>query len=93
VGKEVIQHTFRAGILSSRSLGHNPRPERVVFGEFELEFERREEVLDVCPVAAAVAGVGGDSFAEELFDGGDEGVLFGKGEVGEGQVCGFQAAG
>jgi hypothetical protein len=93
VREEVVQNTFRAGILSGRSLGHNPRPERVVFGKFGLEFERREEVLDVCPVAAAIAGVGGDSFAEEFFDGGDEGVLLWKGEVGEGQVCGFQAAG
>lgn len=91
--EEVVQNTFRAGILSSRSLGHNPRPERVVCGKFGLEFERREEVLDVCSVIAAVAGVGGDSFAEEFFDGGDEGVLFGESEVGEGQVCGFQAAG
>lgn len=37
--------------------------------------------------------MGGDSFAKELFDRGVEGVLFGKGEVGEGQVGGFRAAG
>ena len=79
--------------MSDGSLSYDSGPEGIVFGEFGFEFKRREEVLDVCSVAAAVAGVGRDSFAEEFFDGGDEGVLFGQGEVREGQVCGFQAAG
>ena len=93
VREEVVQNTFGAGILSGGSLGYDPGPERVVFGEVGLEGEGREEGFDECFVAAAVAGVGGDSFAEELFDRGIEGVLFGEGEVGEGQVSGFCAAG
>jgi hypothetical protein len=84
VCKEVVQDAFRAGVLSGRRLGKDPGPERVVFGELGLEGEGWEEGFDGSFVAAAVAGVGGDSFAEELFDGGVEGVLFGKGEVGEG---------
>ena len=93
VGEEVVQDTFGAGVLSGRSLGYDPGPEGVEFMKVWFEGEGGEEGFDECFVAAAVAGVGGDSFAEELFDRGIEGVLFGEGEVGEGQVGGFCAAG
>jgi len=84
VGENVVQHALRARVLSGGSLSYDSGPEGVVLGECGFEVEGREEVLDVCLVTATVAGVGRDSFAEELFDGGDEGILFGKGEVGEG---------
>jgi len=83
MGEEVVQNAFRAVVLSRRSLGFDPGPEGIIFREFRFEVEGREESFDGCFVAAAVTGVGRDSFAEELFDGGHKGVLLGKDEVGE----------
>jgi hypothetical protein len=93
VREEVIQDAFGTGVLSGGSLGQDPGPEGVEFGEIGLEVVGWEEVFDQGSVAAAVAGVGGDSFAEEFFDGWVEGVLVGQGEIGEGQVRGLCAAG
>jgi len=49
--------------------------------------------VDVCLVAAVVAGVCADALTEELLDCGQEGGVFGQGEVAVGVVCGLQTAG
>lgn len=55
--KDVVEDGLGASILGSRRLGDYAGPELVVLGESRLNLETREQVLDVCLVAAVVAGV------------------------------------
>lgn len=92
VGEDVVQDGFRASVLSTRRLGHDTRPELVLFGEASLNVEVREQVLDVRLAVAAVASVCRDTLAEELLNGGDEGIVVRELQVRERDVGGAQAA-
>lgn len=92
LGEDVVENPLGARILGARRLGKNPRPELVLFREIRLDDEFREEVLDVSLAVAAIAGVSGDSFAEEFLDNRDEGGGTWEVDVGECKVGCTEAA-
>lgn len=81
-----------AGHLGAVGFGGHAVPQLVVLSETRLDYVRREAVVDVGLVAAAVAGVNADGFAEEMLDCWDEGVVHRQVEAGEGDVGRFETA-
>jgi hypothetical protein len=91
-GKDLVQSQFRASVLRSGWLGDHTGPKLIILCETRLDVETGEQVLDVRLVAAVVAGVGGDTLAEKLLNGGDEGVVVRELQVRERDVSGAEAA-
>lgn len=92
VGEDIVKDRFGTSVLGAGGLSDNAGKELVVLSEAGLNFEAREEILDVSLAVSAVASVGGDAFAEKLLDGGHELVVVRKLQVREGDVGSAEAA-
>lgn len=55
--KDIVEDGFRASVLGSRRLDDYTSPKLVILSEPRLNLEAGEQGLDVCLVAAVVAGV------------------------------------
>lgn len=78
--------------MGAGRLCNHASPKLVLFSKARLNFEVREQVLNVRLFAAVVASMSRDSFAEKLFNGRDERIVMRELQVGEGDVGGAQTA-
>lgn len=92
VREDVVEECLGADVLRSRCLACYAGPVGVGFGEALLKGVVRECAVDVCLVAASIAGVQGDTFTEELLNNRHERILAWQIKTGEGEVYGCQAS-
>ena len=91
--ENLIQHRATPHILIYLRLRPQRLPQQILLRKSLLKHESREARSNACFAAASITGVAADTLAEELFDDGNEGVARRKGEVGEGEERGGEAAG
>lgn len=77
VCKDIVEYASRSRILSSRGLGEGAGPKLIFLCETGLDGPFWEEALNVRLVVSTVAGVRGDSLAEQLLHYRDERELVG----------------
>lgn len=92
IGEDVVEDVLGSNVLVDGGLSVQSGPVRVVLRETLFELVAGEAAVDRGLGAAPVAGVGADSLAEKLFDGGCEGVVTRKVELVESKPCGIQTS-
>lgn len=91
--KDIVKSDFGPVVLGRGRFFGDAVPQFVGFCKRRFEPPGREERGNVCFVGAVVAGMRAYALSDQFFDCGDKGRGRGESQVGEGEVCGFQAAG